>query len=246
MGVPIFVLEPNIKAGLANRVVSRWARFAFCSPSSDAQELFKCPVEDLGSPVREDLKAVEVRDSVKEILLLGGSQGALALNIAILKAFKNLNLAAQGIRLTLQAGESHLQKSLSLKEELGLGDEVKVRSFIDNIPLELVQKDLVIARSGAMTVAELATVGMPTVFVPYPFAADDHQRKNAELLERDSAAWMVDQSRSDFEARLEELVGKIISAADSKELRNIRSQQFMRWARPKAADQIVDRMLSLS
>jgi len=246
MGVPVFVLEPNIKAGLANRVVSRWARFAFCSPSSDAQELFKCPVEDLGVPVREDLIRVELRNSVKEILVLGGSQGAKALNDAMLRAFKELNLATHGVKLTLQAGQAHLQSAQTLKEELGLGEEVQLRSFIDNIPNELIKKDLVVARSGAMTVAELAAVGMPTVFVPFPYAADDHQRKNAELLERDHAAWMVDQTRAEFESRLAEVVGQIVSGADSSEQRKIRSQQFQRWARPRAADEIVERMLSLS
>jgi UDP-N-acetylglucosamine--N-acetylmuramyl-(pentapeptide) pyrophosphoryl-undecaprenol N-acetylglucosamine transferase len=246
MRVPIFLLEPNICAGLANRVVSRWARFAFCSPASDAQELFKCPVEDLGSPVREDLKALELRPQVKEILVLGGSQGAMALNTAILKTYKNLNLASRGIQLTVQSGEAHLEKTRALKSELGLGESVAVKSFIDNIAEEFARKDLVIARSGAMTVAELATVGMPTIFVPYPFAADDHQRKNAELLEKDNAAWMIEQTNKDFESRLQERVEQIISSADSLELRKVRSQNFMRWSRPKAAEQIVERILSLS
>jgi UDP-N-acetylglucosamine--N-acetylmuramyl-(pentapeptide) pyrophosphoryl-undecaprenol N-acetylglucosamine transferase len=246
-GVPVFLLEPNIRAGLANRVASRWARFAFCSPGSDAQELFACPVEDLGSPLRDQIRPSEIRPQVKNLLLLGGSQGARHLNETALKAFKKLALGDKGITLKLQSGEAHVHEAQSLKASLGLGDEVEVLSFINDVPGVIAQSDLVVARAGAMTVAELAASAMPTIFVPYPYAADDHQRKNAELLERDGAAWCVDQRGETFDMRLEELLVKLCDSGHASfELRKSVADRFLRWARPRAADDIATKLLALT
>lgn len=247
LGVPVYLLEPNIKAGLANKIVSRWAKRAFCAPGSDAVELFKCPTEDLGCPVREDLISLgNLRAKVQKILVLGGSQGAKALNEAVMTAFKNLELGARGVTLTVQSGAAHLESALSFHKNLSLDSSVQIKGFIDDVPHELRDNDLVIARSGAMTVAELATVGMPTIFVPFPFSADDHQRKNAGLLEQDGAAWMVDQKDIDFEKQLQTLVSQIVFGDDSKNERELRSKQFQKWARPHAAEKIVDKLLAQS
>ena len=246
-GVPVFLLEPNIRAGLANRVVSRWARFAFCSPGADAMQVFACPVEDLGSPLRSEIRALEPRSRVTKLLVLGGSQGAKLLNEAVLKAYKKLALADRGISLKLQSGEAHLKSAEELKAQLGLGSEVELLSFIKDIPATLAASDVVVARAGAMTVAELAAAGLPTVFVPFPYAADDHQRKNAELLAQDGAAWCVDQLDPDFSSKLDETLMKLCASGESSfELRRNVSKQFVRWARPRASEDIASRLLDLT
>ena len=246
-GVPVFLLEPNIRAGLANRVVSRWARFAFCSPGSDAMQVFSCETADLGSPLRNEITATVIRPQVEKLLVLGGSQGAKLLNEVVLQSYKKLGLKDKGIVLKIQSGEAHLGAAEDTKRELGLGPEVELVSFIKDIPLVLKNTDVVVARAGAMTVAELAAAGMPTVFVPFPFAADDHQRKNAELLSQDGAAWCVDQRDSSFVNKFEDSLMKICSRDSSSfELRNAVSSRFQRWARPHASDDITTKILAMT
>lgn len=247
LGVPVFILEPNIRAGLANKVVSRWARGAFCSPGSDAKQVFACPVEDLGSPLRNNIRPTAVQPKVSRMLVLGGSQGAKGLNEAVMKAFKKLGLHEKGIHLKVQCGEAHLADAEKTKSELGLGSEVELLSFIKDIPAYLAATDLVVARAGAMTVAELAASAMPTVFVPFPFAADDHQRKNAEMLEQDGAAFCVDQRDPLFANKLEESLLKLGSQNEASfELRSKISKRFLSWARPRASDDIATKLLALT
>jgi UDP-N-acetylglucosamine--N-acetylmuramyl-(pentapeptide) pyrophosphoryl-undecaprenol N-acetylglucosamine transferase len=247
LGVPVFLLEPNIRAGLANRVVSRWARFAFCSPGSDASRVFSCPVEDLGSPLRSDIRPNVIHPKVSKMLVLGGSQGAKGLNEAVMKAFKSLALQEKGIHLKIQCGEAHLGDAEKIKAELGLGPEVELLSFIKDIPAYLASTDLVVARAGAMTVAELAASAMPTIFVPFPFAADDHQRKNAELLAQDGAAYCVDQRDPQFTKKLEESLLQLGAQNDAAfELRTKFSKRFLNWARPRASNDIAVKLLTLT
>ena len=246
-GVPVFLLEPNIRAGLSNRVVSRWAKKAFCSPGSDAKEIFACPVEDLGSPLRGEIRSIDIRGNTKNMLVLGGSQGAKVLNEAVLRAYKKLSLKDRGVTLKLQSGEAHLKDAEAIKKELGLGSEVELLSFIKDIPGTLLQTDVVVARAGAMTVAELAAAGMPTVFVPFPFAADDHQRKNAELLAHDGAAWCVDQRDADFTKKLDKVLMQLTEPGEtSLSLRKTSAERFLSWARPRASEDIATRLLELS
>jgi UDP-N-acetylglucosamine--N-acetylmuramyl-(pentapeptide) pyrophosphoryl-undecaprenol N-acetylglucosamine transferase len=244
--VPVFILEPNIRAGLANRMVSKWAKSAFCAAGSDALTEFSCRTQDLGTPVREDLKVLEIRPQVKNLLLLGGSQGAKLLNETVLKAYAALKLEEKGISLLLQAGEAHRAPADEFKTKLGLGESVKILSFIKDMSEVLSQSDLVIARAGAMTVAELARVGMPSIFVPFPFAADDHQRKNAELLDKDQAAWMIDQRDPEFYSKLETRLRRLCLSEDSYEIRKKTSANFLNWSRPEAALEISQTLLSMT
>jgi UDP-N-acetylglucosamine--N-acetylmuramyl-(pentapeptide) pyrophosphoryl-undecaprenol N-acetylglucosamine transferase len=181
------------------------------------------------------------------MLVLGGSQGAKGLNEAVMKAFQKLALKEKGIHLKIQCGEAHFADAEKTKAELGLGSEVELLAFIKDIPGFLASTDLVVARAGAMTVAELAASGMPTVFVPFPFAADDHQRKNAELLEQDGAAFCVDQRDPNFTRKLEESLLKLASQDDAAfELRKKMASRFLNWARPKASSDIALKLLSLT
>jgi UDP-N-acetylglucosamine--N-acetylmuramyl-(pentapeptide) pyrophosphoryl-undecaprenol N-acetylglucosamine transferase len=124
---------------------------------------------------------------------------------------------------------------------------VELLSFIKDIPAYLASTDLVVARAGAMTVAELAASAMPTIFVPFPFAADDHQRKNAELLADDGAAYCVDQRDPQFTNKLEQSLLQLGSQNEvAFELRTKLSKRFLNWARPKASNDIALKLLSLT
>src|SRR5690606_4628603 len=111
--------------------------------------------------------------------VLGGSQGAKALNETVPRAIAKIGGQVPGLRVTHQTGREREAEARSLYESLGLSAAAEVVPFIDDMARALASADLVIARAGASTLAELCAVGRPAILVPYPFAADDHQLKNA-------------------------------------------------------------------
>jgi UDP-N-acetylglucosamine--N-acetylmuramyl-(pentapeptide) pyrophosphoryl-undecaprenol N-acetylglucosamine transferase len=236
--VPFYIVEPNVRAGLANRLLSRFARRAFSVPGGDALRVLRCPVVDAGSPVRGGLKPVEIRPEVKRVLVFGGSQGALALCEAGLRLARDLDFAGRGLELLLQSGEKNYEASQKKAAELGVQAAVKVVSFLSDVPGTLDASDVVIARAGANSVAELAIAGLPTVFVPFPHAADDHQRVNAEILRQVGAALLVDEREAEFQARLEGAVRELSFETGHVERRRRLSGAFRTFGRPHAARDI--------
>jgi len=236
--VPFYIVEPNIRAGLANRLLSRFARRAFSLPGGDAQRVLRCPVVDAGSPVREGLKPVEIRAEVKRVLVFGGSQGALALCEASLRLARDLEFGRRGIELLLQSGEKNFEHAQSRAAELQVQDAARVVSFIGDVPGTLAATDLVLARAGANSVAELAITGLPTIFVPFPYAADDHQRVNAEILEKAGAARLVDERETDFQPKLEKAVRELALTEGHRERRIAVAESFRAFGRPGAARDI--------
>ncbi len=234
-GKKIFLIEPNIRAGVSNRLVSKMASLAFSTPGSDAAKVFKCPVKEFGNPVRSGFQVCEVRDQVKKIIVLGGSQGARAICESMIRAAAKLNFEKSGIEVLLQTGAANLEFSLALKKELSLKETFVVKAFVDRVDAELLSSDLVVARAGAMTVAELAISALPTVFIPFPFAADDHQRVNAKLLEDAGAAKCVDEREGEFQKNLENELSRLI---DNVELRRSRALRMREWGRPAATEAI--------
>ncbi len=243
-GIPLYLVEPNIRAGLANRLLSRFARQAFTVPGGDAMELFACPVLDAGNPVREGLRPTEIRAEAKRVLVFGGSQGAAALVRESISIAKRLRFAERGLVLCLQTGEKNLETAERLKREAGLGTEVELKPFIDDVNATLAATDVVIARAGAMTVAELAVAGLPTIFVPFPHAADDHQRYNSRILESAGAAKLCDERDDGFSAKLESAVKELCLDEGHFERRRRLSEAFRRIGRPKAVETITELLLS--
>lgn len=236
--VPFFIHEPNIRSGVANRYLSYFARKAFCAPGSDAQKKLHCEVKDLGNPVRSDMAPVTLRPTVKKILVLGGSQGALSLCRASLEALRELKLAGFAGELMLQSGEKNFEQSLEWQKEFEVDDISKVAPFINKVSQALQDHDVVIARAGAMTLAELSIAGVPTILVPYPYAADDHQRVNARLLEESGAALLVDERDSDFQEQLTTHLRELIFASNAPERRQMLGAKLRLWGRPQAGPDI--------
>jgi UDP-N-acetylglucosamine--N-acetylmuramyl-(pentapeptide) pyrophosphoryl-undecaprenol N-acetylglucosamine transferase len=242
--IPLFLLEPNIKAGASNILLSRFAKLAFTTPGSDALTKFKCQTFDYGNPIRAAIGPQKIAPQVKRILVLGGSQGALSLCRSTLKAFANLKLYENGIFLTLQSGEKNLDQSRQWRSEFEIDPYSTVTPFIHDISKELGQTDLVIARAGAMTVTELTESWLPTIFIPYPYAADDHQTQNARLLESSGAARVVLEKSQDFQSELESAIADLTLGPRQHFDRIALSQAIKKWSRPQAAAKISQEILS--
>ena len=246
MRIPVFLLEPNIRAGLANRLLSRFVRAAYTVKGSDASRVFKCRVFEFGNPVRCDLGRMAIREKVRRVLVLGGSQGALTLCRVMLELAQDALFQRNGIDVFVQTGEKNLEQAREWQVEFDVAPWTQVAPFINNVPEALGLADVVVARAGAMTLSELAVAGLPTVLVPFPFAADDHQRVNARLLADDGAALVADEKDPAFHEKLKKHLADLCFSPQQRALRTEMSQKFQAWGRPSAGDDIAQSVLSIS
>lgn len=193
-GKPLFIHEQNAIPGYTNKQLSRFAKYVF---QAFPGAFTGAKVSTVGNPVRRsicELPAPEARyaerDSVVRVLVLGGSQGAVALNEKLPASLKAL---AEDVELDIrhQAGGKNMTPAQQSYSHAGLNAEVI--PFIDDMAAAYGWADLVICRSGALTVSELAAAGVASVLVPYPFAVDDHQTRNAAYLVDAGAALLLPQ-----------------------------------------------------
>ncbi len=188
--VPLVLLEQNVRPGISNRILWRLAR-KICVGFPDSATAFS-PAKAVvtGNPVRFALSAT-AREGAEpiQILVLGGSTGAHRLNIGVLNAFKICAKSVIKLSITHQTGEADVGMVADGYKKLGLG--AKVVPFIDDVASELMAADLIVARSGAMAVTEIALAGRPAIFVPYPFHRDRQQELNARVVERRGGAVIV-------------------------------------------------------
>ncbi|HEX6199371.1 MAG TPA: undecaprenyldiphospho-muramoylpentapeptide beta-N-acetylglucosaminyltransferase [Thermoanaerobaculia bacterium] len=195
---PVLLLEPNAKPGFANRKLARWAAGAAVAFQETCREL-PCPCRATGVPVREAFFAVPDLEAAPggapELLVLGGSQGALSVNLALPRALTGeggLLARVPGLRVVHQTGSAHLEATRAAYEEAGVpGEAVRLVPFIDDVAGAMARARLVVSRAGALTVAEIAAAGRPAVLVPLTLA-EGHQRENARALERAGAARVVE------------------------------------------------------
>jgi len=243
-GIPLFLVEPNIRAGISNKILSQFALKAFTIPGSDALGNFKCQTLDTGNPVMGSFELNYLRKEAKNILILGGSQGARILCSVGLKVFKSLKEKGFHFNLLLQSGEKNLEESIEIKKQLGLGDECTVQPFFHDVPEKLLWADIVIARAGAMTLTELSLSCVPSILVPFPAAADDHQRVNARILEKAGAVRVIDEKENDFESLLEINLIQLLSSPESHRERTVLAKNMNKFARPQATQRIVSEILN--
>jgi len=174
------------------------------------------------------------------VLVFGGSQGAHAINMAMVEAAPRLASAAPPVEVTHQSGERDLEMVRDGYRRAGL--QARVEPFLFTMDREMKSADLVVCRSGATTLAELTAAARPSILIPFPGATDDHQRRNAEALVRAGAARMIEQRELNG-ARLAEAI--LALAGDEAERRRMR-EAAAQMARPKAAAAIVDKVLELA
>ena len=205
MGVPTVVAEQNALPGFTNRVLARFVRAAAVS-FEEALQFFRGKAEITGNPVREDFFRVQARPvgAVTHLLITGGSQGARAINEAMIGAVPLFAPERDRLAIVHQSGEADFERVRQAYAGSQLKAEVK--PFIEQMVDEFARADLVISRAGATTVAELAAAGKTAIMVPFPFAADDHQRKNAEAVERAGAGKMILQAELTAERLADEIL----------------------------------------
>jgi len=194
--IPTLAFEPNVVPGFANRMIARFVSGAAVHFEETARYFRHAEVT--GVPVRQAFFEIPPkRGGTPTVLVFGGSQGAHAINEAMFRCLPVLQREAPGIHVIHQTGERDYNDALAAYQRLGdaAGLNFEVFKFIEDMPSAFARADLVVCRSGASTVAEIAAAGKPAVFVPFPRAADDHQRINAEALARHGAAVVVEESK---------------------------------------------------
>ncbi|MFZ4789918.1 MAG: undecaprenyldiphospho-muramoylpentapeptide beta-N-acetylglucosaminyltransferase [Candidatus Competibacteraceae bacterium] len=236
LGIPLVVHEQNAIAGLTNRILARWAqRVLEAFPGTFPPQRQAMTV---GNPVRRtiaDLPPPAERFAGREgrtrLLVLGGSQGALALNQRVPQALALLD-AAERPEIWHQAGGRLQDAAQAAYHQAGIA--VRLTPFIDNMAEAYGWADVVLCRAGALTIAELAAAGVGAVLVPFPFAVDDHQTANARFLEQGGAALLIQQAELTTE-RLATLIREL-SGARARLLRM--AEAARRLAKIDAADQV--------
>ncbi len=243
MGVPTALLEQNSHVGLTNRILAPWIGRAYLTFASTAEHFAPDQARVLGNPVRRafvNLARQAALDPIgfeargRHIVVLGGSQGAQMLNTLVPEALHQQQLAQADLNIVHQCGLKMCDEVAARYKSLGINAEVT--PFIDDIASMYGSAALVIARAGATTLAELCAVGRASILIPYPHAADDHQRKNARALAKEGAAVCIEPSQCNSDL----IANALRDLIASPERRRAMAHAARRCGKPDAAAAIVD------
>ena len=194
----LVIHEQNIKPGLTNLILSRFANEIFCAFPTDGFKKNK-KVSVVGNPLKRGILNIKKNrsDFCKRhlnFLVTGGSQGAYVFNTVVPKLLSTLPKQAT-INILHQTGDKYFnQTNLLYKSSISNGAKIEVTPFIKNMDEAYQWADIVLCRAGALTVSEISAVGIPAIFVPYPYAVDNHQYYNAQFLVNANAAFCIRQS----------------------------------------------------
>ena len=234
-GRPTVLFEANAEPGLANRLMAPFVRRAAVT-YEETRARFGAKAIRTGSPVRPEFFSVPAKKHQPpfSLLIFGGSRGALALNQAIVDALDKLVASGVSLHFTHQTGERDFTAVRTAYARRGINADVL--PFINDMPARFAAADLIICRSGASTVAELAAAARAAILVPFPHATDQHQLRNAEVLARAGAARLLEQSALTGERLADEILSLLAKPAQLVEMENpVRS-----LAVPDAAARIAD------
>jgi UDP-N-acetylglucosamine--N-acetylmuramyl-(pentapeptide) pyrophosphoryl-undecaprenol N-acetylglucosamine transferase len=243
MRIPTALLEQNAHVGLTNRLLSSTVGRAYLTYPETLSQFGAGKGRVLGNPVRRafveaaqlalhDPAGVEAR--ARRVLVIGGSQGAKTLNEVLPVALALSSVSSQGVSVLHQTGDSMLDEVR--RRYRGLGVNAEVVTFIDDMSRAYASASLVIARAGATTLAELCAIGKPSILIPYPHAAEDHQAKNALAMERAGAAIAIRES----ELTAEGLATQVRELLLGRSRRRDMADAARKLGRPEAAAAIVD------
>ena len=238
LGYPTLVMESNALPGWTNRVLARFVDKAAVSFEA-ALPFFRGKAVVTGNPVRREFFEIpkrERRPGEFSVLVFGGSQGAHAINQAMIAALSSMETLKDDLRITHQTGEVDFAEVSAAYENAGWGERGVVTKYIDNMVAAFANVDLVICRAGATTTAELIAAGKASVMIPFPLAADDHQRKNAEALEAAGAGRMILQQ----DLSGERLAQEIVMLASKPEKISAMEDAARKLSRGDAAAAVVD------
>jgi UDP-N-acetylglucosamine--N-acetylmuramyl-(pentapeptide) pyrophosphoryl-undecaprenol N-acetylglucosamine transferase len=248
LGIPVLLLEQNVIPGAATRWLSRFAR-QICLPYDETRAKIRSGRLAIvtGNPLRHDIVAAAERAPFRKdtsgrptLLILGGSQGAESLNEAVLRLGPEISSALTSWNVAHQTGAG---RSSSIRARwLEIGIDAVVEDFFPNMVDRYLDADLVISRAGATTLAELACFGRPSLLLPYPFAAEQHQAANAELFSQQGAALTIAQAATPAETadRLRAPLSELLVDSRRRAAMGSAARQL---ARPDAAHVVADLLL---
>ncbi len=243
-GVPTLLLEQNAVPGLTNRLLAPAVSAAAVTFESTASYFGRRAIV-AGNPVRSEFVSENLPLGVRtegppRILIFGGSQGAHAINVAMVAAAAELAAYPGGMAITHQTGERDLELVRDGYRRARL--EARVEPFLFAMDREIKAADLVVCRAGATTIAELTAAGRPAVLVPLPTAADDHQRRNAEVLGAAGAAEVVEQKDLQGGA----LAARIVALVGAPDRLAAMAAAARKLGRPEAVKVIADAAIELA
>ncbi|MDX6693803.1 MAG: UDP-N-acetylglucosamine--N-acetylmuramyl-(pentapeptide) pyrophosphoryl-undecaprenol [Blastocatellia bacterium] len=245
MNVPTLVMESNALPGFTNRALARFIDKAAVSFDA-ALPYFRGKAVVTGNPVRREFFEIPEREHDRErveVLIFGGSQGARAINEAMVAALPALDAKRGLLRIKHQTGESDFERVRQSYLDAGWGEEADVRPYIDSMVESFAEADLIICRAGATTSAELVAAGRAAIMVPFPLAADDHQRRNAEALEAAGAARMILQQDLTGE-RLAAEISKLADAPDEIKRMETASRNMSRGDAAQATVELIEKLVT--
>ncbi len=225
LGFKTMIVEQDVHPGVTTRLLAGFADavcIAFPETASQINRVAKEKIKVTGNPVRPEIIRKDRSTSagklgldpkVKTVLVFGGSQGAEAINDAVRKNLSNF--AASDIQLIWQTGQHQYEQMK--KEFINTGVKGTVQKFIEDMAAAYSACDMVVARAGAISIAEIGLMRLPAVLVPYPFAAGNHQEINARAVQEAGAAVMIVQSETDFPGLLWKSIEKILFDEQKKD-----------------------------
>lgn len=241
--IPTMAFEPNAVPGLANRLVGKRVQAAAVNFPTAAEWFHNAEVT--GIPVRPEFFTLEAPPpGPPHLLVFGGSQGARLFNDRLPKVVPALLDAVPGLTVLHQSGVRHAFATEEAYKASGADpSRWQVRPFFDDMPARFAQAHLVMARSGASTVAELAAARKPALLVPFAAAADDHQKRNAEVMVKAGAAVMLHEWDLDVPGPLLATLTDLLTSPDRLAAMGAAART---QAHPGAAERIADRLASLA
>ncbi len=238
-GIPCAILEQNLRPGLTNRILAWVVRRIFTTFEESASYLPRSKIVQTGNPVRWEALPKISKGEGFTLFIFGGSAGAHTINLCAIEALDKLRDLASEIRVIHQTGEADFAPIRAAYSSLPF--RADVFPFIEKMDEAYARADLVLCRAGATTIAELTNFAKAAILVPYPYAAHDHQRLNAQALKNRGAAEMV----LDQELKGEDLAARIRSLFQNRKRLEAMGQAARALARPEAARRIVDECYAL-
>jgi UDP-N-acetylglucosamine--N-acetylmuramyl-(pentapeptide) pyrophosphoryl-undecaprenol N-acetylglucosamine transferase len=240
MRIPTLLFEPNAVPGFTNRILATVVRGAAVGFGA-AADFYGTKARVTGHALRKAFFDIPPKKHTAPftILIVGGSQGSRAINECVVKSLKLLTTETWKVSVVHQTGEVDYNNVREMYRTAGIDAEVS--PFIDDMPKAFARADLIVSRAGAAAVAELAAAGKTAILIPFPGAADQHQRENARVLERAGAARLIEQSTMSPEL----LAAQVRELFDRPELITQMEQRARELAHPNAAKEIADWVVEL-
>lgn len=238
MGIPTAIAEQNAVAGATNRILGKFVDRVFLTYEHSRKHFSARKVVMTGNPVRAAFTGrpgrAQGESRVRTILIFGGSQGAAAINKTMADMLPYLQKIKQNLRVIHQTGARDLQMMQDAYRQNGI--DAQVHPFITDMAAAYVEADLIICRAGATSLAEITAAGKPSVLIPYPYAADDHQTQNAQAMAEAQAAVMIPESGLTAKTLFSTVEGLLADDAKLQEM----AAHSAKLGRPGAAAAIAD------